>query len=164
MLIRKTTFDDLESILAIYQHARAYMKENNNPNQWKNTNPTKEQIMNDISQGLSYVCIDKTIVGVFYFNIEIDPTYLKIDGAWLNNEQYGVIHRIAVGKNQEGVGTFCIKWAMNQCENVRIDTHQDNIPMKNLLNKLGFQYCGIIELFNKEKRMAYQYCRNKKDS
>lgn len=164
MYIRKTTIDDLEAVLSIYHHAREYMKENNNPDQWKNTNPTEKQVIDDISNGHSFVCVDEVIVGVFYFNKEVDPTYLKIDGAWINDEEYGVIHRIAVGKNQKGVGTLCIKWVIDQCDNVRIDTHHDNIPMKNLLNKLGFQYCGIIELLNKEKRMAYQYCRNKKDS
>ena len=160
MYIRKTLMSDLNEVLAIYEYARSFMKEQNNPNQWKNSNPTKEQVIDDINKNLSYVCVDKEIVGVFFFNIDVDPTYLKIDGSWLNDEKYGVIHRIASKTNGKGVGTFCIKWTIAQCDNIRIDTHEDNIPMRNLLAKLGFKYCGIIELFNKEKRLAYQFSKN----
>lgn len=163
MYIRKSTIEDLNHILSVYEHARNYMKENNNPNQWKNSNPPIERVIKDIEEGLSYVCVEDRILGVFYFNEEIDPTYLKIEGRWLNNDDYGVIHRIAVIDNKRGIGTFCIKWVMEQCKNVRIDTHQDNLPMRNLLDKLGFKYCGIIELLNKEKRLAYQYIKENKD-
>ena len=29
-------------------------------------------------------------------------------------------------------------------DNIRIDTHQDNVPMCSLLRKLGFKHCGTV--------------------
>ena len=148
---------DLDNVLNIYQTAREYMIRNGNDNQWGNIHPPKELIIDDIKQNKSHVCIkDKNIAAVFYFNIEEEPTYAKIDGKWLNDLPYGVIHRIARAKDYKGVGTFCINWCYNQCNNIRIDTHKDNKPMLKLLDKLGFIYCGIIWLKNKNERLAFQ--------
>ena len=40
-------------------------------------------------------------------------------------------------------------------KNLRIDTHEDNIPMRSFLLKHGFVECGIIYLENGEERIAY---------
>ena len=34
----------------------------------------------------------------------------------------------------------------NRVNNIKIDTHKDNISMQKLLEKNGFKYCGIIYL------------------
>ncbi|HNZ83431.1 MAG TPA: GNAT family N-acetyltransferase, partial [Sedimentibacter sp.] len=47
-------------------------------------------------------------------------------------------------------------WCFEKCRNLKIDTHRDNIPMQNLLNKNGFIRCGIIYLENGDERIAYQ--------
>ena len=65
-------------------------------------------------------------------------------------------HRVASAGRCKGVGAFCLNWAFEQSGNLRIDTHHDNKPMQNLLNKLGFEYCGIIYLENGEPRLAFQ--------
>ena len=158
MYIRKTTFNDLDEILKIYEHARQFMRETNNPNQWGTIKPTVSQVENDITNSKSYVCAndENEIVGVFYFNKEEDPTYNIIEGKWLNDDEYGVIHRIAVKENTKGIGTFCINWAYEKCYNLKIDTHENNIPMRSLLKKLGFEYCGIIYLLDGNPRNAYQ--------
>ena len=158
MYIRTATINDLDEILKIYEHARQFMRETNNPNQWGTTKPTIFQVESDIQKGKSNVCIsdENEIVGVFYFNIEEDPTYNIIDGKWLNDDEYGVIHRIAVKKNTKGIGTFCINWAYEKCHNLKIDTHENNIPMRSLLKKLGFEYCGVIYLLDGNPRNAYQ--------
>lgn len=158
MFIRKTKKDDLEKVMKIYEDARDFMKENGNPNQWGNTYPEKELIMKDISEGKSYVCVDDgEIVGVFYFNIGTDPTYLKIyQGNWLNDRPYGVIHRIASARRNRGVAAFCLEWCFKRCPNIRIDTHRDNIIMQNFLKKHGFERCGIIKIEDGSERLAYQ--------
>lgn len=73
------------------------MAKNGNPNQWGNTTPKKELLIENINDELLYVIEeDGELQGVFYFNIEADPTYKIIkDGTWFSDEQYGVIHRIA---------------------------------------------------------------------
>ena len=157
--IRHTQIEDLPEVMHIYQFARNFMIENNNPNQWDDVYPEISLIEKDINNKHSYVCIndDGEIVGVFYFNQEEDPAYLNVyEGEWLNDSEYGVIHRIASSGHERGVMSFVINWCLHQINNIRIDTNRDNMVMRNALQKLEFQYCGIIYLENGEERLAYQ--------
>ena len=159
MTIRKSIKTDLARIAEIYEYARAYMRQTGNPDQWKDNHPPLEAIEADIRNGVSYVCIDgDKILAVFFFTTVPDPTYTVIDGEWLNDEPYGVIHRIARAEGAGGVGAFCMNWCYEQIPNLRIDTHQDNAPMIKVLENLGFVRCGIIWLENGEERVAFQKC------
>ena len=157
--IRKAKMEDLDSIMKIYMRAREFMAQTGNPNQWGNSKPYREWIEHDIEVGKCYVCVEKlTIAAVFYYAIEEDPTYKVIyEGQWLSNNSYGVVHRIASAGCVKGAGEFCLKWAIKQNGNLRIDTHEDNVVMQSLLKKLDFQYCGIIHLENGDPRLAFQY-------
>ncbi|MDR1821974.1 MAG: GNAT family N-acetyltransferase [Oscillospiraceae bacterium] len=158
MTIRKTEPADLAAVLKIYAEAREFMRESGNPEQWGDVHPPDKMIEDDIAARLGYVCEDSgEIAAAFYFNIERDTTYEYIQGAWLNEAPYGVVHRIAVRRGTKGAGTLCLNWAFEQCGNLKIDTHEDNIPMKNLLGKLGFIYCGKIWVLDgTEERIAFQ--------
>ena len=158
MEIRNTRLEELDQVMEVYAYARKFMAEHNNPNQWKNNKPTREQIEKDILAGKHYVCEENgQIAAVFYFAHETDPTYVKIyEGAWLNDENYSVVHRIASSGLVKGAGSFCMNWASTQSRNLKIDTHEDNYVMQNMLKKLGYSYCGIIHLANGDPRMAYQ--------
>lgn len=159
MEIRKATIEDLSDILEIYEHARRFMAEHGNPTQWGKKNPPTERIIQDVTEKKCHVCIHNgNIAGVFYFACEEDKTYEKIDGKWLNDEPYAVVHRIAVGKNQSGIATYCLNRAYEQCRNLRIDTHHDNVPMQQLLKKLQFTYCGTVLMEDGSQRMAFQKC------
>ena len=155
--IRKSVKEDLSKILVIYEKARLFMAQHGNATQWGNSYPSKELIEADIEAGKSYVCLeDERIVATFYFAVEDEPTYAKIKGSWLNDLPYGVIHRIASDGITKGAGTFCIIWAFSQINNIKIDTHNDNKPMQNLLTKLGFVRCGIINVEDGSERIAFQ--------
>lgn len=158
MQIRKTEARDLDAILAIYDQARVFMVSSGNLNQWVAGYPGKEHIVQDIEKGHSYVCYDdEDILGVFYFAVETEPNYQRIDGgAWLNGAPYGVVHRIAVADHQRGVASFCLDWCFQQHGNIRIDTHRDNQPMQALVKKQGYTYCGVIYLPDGAERLAYQ--------
>ena len=158
MLIRKTTLADIEAASAIYDSARAFMRESGNLHQWSAEYPGKQSLLADIEVGGSYVCEDGgEIVGVFYFNIANDPTYDKIyEGNWKRDGEYAVIHRIAVKYHGRGIADFIYAHCFDTHPNLRIDTHEDNLPMQKALTKRGFKYCGIIHLANGEKRWAYQ--------
>lgn len=158
LTLRKATYADLPALMAIYDHARAYMREQGNMHQWSGGYPRVTVVEEDISLGRLYICLDGgEIAGVFCFFKGTDPTYAEIyDGTWLNDAPYGVIHRIAVVKHGAGVASFCFDYAVSACGNVRIDTHRDNIPMQNALKKNGFTRRGIIYLQNGEERIAYQ--------
>ena len=158
MLIRKTTEADLTQIEEIYQNAKKFMCESGNPTQWNSERPNAESAREDMNQGCSFVAEENDeILAVFYFSTNKEPTYEKIyDGNWLNNEPYGVIHRIAVKKRGCGIIDYCINECLKYCNNLRIDTHRNNHPMQRALLKRGFKYCGIIYLANGDERLAYQ--------
>ena len=157
MEIRKTRLEELDEVMEVYAHARKFMAEHDNPNQWKNHKPTRDQIKKDILACKHYVCEEENkIAAVFYFAKEVDPTYVKIyDGAWLNEEEYAVVHRIASSGVVKGAGSFCMNWASAQCKNLKIDTHEDNYVMQNMLKKCGFKQCGIIYLEDGEPRLGF---------
>ena len=159
MEFRKATTDDLAEIMEIYAHARAFMAQTGNPHQWGDDGyPPEELIREDIRQGVSYVAeADGQIEAVFLFRVGDDPTYHVIeDGSWLNDEPYGVVHRIASAGRVKGSGAQCLQWAFAQCGNLRIDTHDDNLVMQHVLEKNGFVRCGRIYLENGNPRIAFQ--------
>lgn len=156
-IIRLAELDDLPEILKIYEEAREFMRQTGNPNQWRDDHPAESILREDIPKGQLYVCEqDGTIAAVFAYIPGVDPTYLQIeDGQWLNNEPYGTIHRIAVSNRGQGLIAHIFDWALQQCPNLRIDTHVDNGPMRRALKKYGFAYCGIIHIFNGDERLAF---------
>ena len=160
MIIRQADMNDLESIVRIYEDARAFMKETGNPNQWGTTNPPLARTLEDINTEKLYVaCDEDSILGVFFYDFANDPTYdIIYNGSWLNDAPYGVMHRVAISKDARGRGVagFCFEFAYGKCKNLKIDTHKDNIPMQKSLAKNGFTKCGIIHLANGDKRIAYQ--------
>ena len=157
MEIRKAEFADLPRMMEIYAEARNYMCANGNPKQWVSGYPSEAKIREDIAAGESWLCVENgEILGVFCFFTHNDPTYDTIyEGSWLNGEPYGVIHRIAVAQHRRGVASSCYDFALSKCQNLRIDTHRDNIPMQKSLEKNGFQRCGIIYLQNGSERIAF---------
>ncbi len=158
MNIRKTELADIHAVQALYEHARSFMAHHGNPSQWGNTYPPKSLIEQDIQEGVSYVCEENgQILATFFYKEGRDDTYAKIyDGQWLNDNPYGVVHRIASGGTVKGTASFCLDWALKQCGNLKIDTHRDNRIMQHLLDKNGFTYCGIIYLDDGTERLAYQ--------
>ena len=158
MDIRLAQLNDLPPILKIYAHAREYMREQGNPTQWGNGYPQENLLRDDIAKKQLYVCCEADeILGVFCYFFGNDPTYLKIyEGAWQNNLPYGVIHRIAVVSHRRGVASFCYDYCFSLCQNLKIDTHRDNLPMQKSLAKNGFARCGIIYLESGDERIAYQ--------
>lgn len=164
--IEKTQPEQLEAVMRLYASARVFMAEHGNPNQWGTSFPPVEMIKADIEAGDSYVCmVDGRIAAVFYHRagyvcgVSDDPDYREIeDGQWLNQEDYGVVHRITSDGQTKGVASFCLDWALRQCGSIKIDTHRDNVIMQNMLKKNGFTYCGLVYMEDGSERLAYQKC------
>lgn len=159
MEIRLSDIVDREQIMEIYAQARKFMIEQNNPHQWADSGyPSIDLIDEDIEKERSYVCVEKDkVLAVFVYSEGVDPDYREIThGQWPDDEtDYGVVHRLAVLKGTNGIGAYCLDWAYNLSGNLRIDTHRDNVPMQNLLKKLGFTQCGIIYISDGSERLAY---------
>ena len=158
MNIRLATVQDMDAILAIYAYARTQMKHNHNPHQWGDHHPAMALLLNDIqTRQLYLLCEESAIRGVFAFILGEDPTYQHIeDGAWLNERPYGTIHRIAAAKGAHGIFSAALAYCERQVDNVRIDTHADNHIMQHVIEKAGFQRCGIIFTDDGTPRIAYQ--------
>ena len=161
--IRKSELNDIPDMLSVFEIARQTMRANGNPQQWLNY-PSEELLEADIRARKSYVLeANGKIAGTFFFALEEDPTYLVIDdGAWLNDAPYGVIHRIASNGTERGVLKAAIDYCAQFSTNLRIDTHRDNTIMQHLLEKYGFQKCGIIyvqdAVSDHSPRLAYHRC------
>ena len=159
MTIRKATFEDMDKILVIYEYAREQMRLSENPSQWGNHYPSLEIVQKDIENGNSYVITDEAdeICAVFVFIIGDDPTYKNIEnGNWLNDDAYGTIHRVASSGKQKGVLRVCLQYCESKMPNVRVDTHENNRIMQHLLERSGYQKCGIIYVADGKPRIAYQ--------
>lgn len=161
MIFRKATETDTEACLEIYASAREFMKNNGNPTQWAGEYPGRADIEADLKLRYAFVVEDAgEVVGVCHFHIGSDPTYEEIEGgSWLNADEFGVIHRIAVRDRSLGVARFIYDECFSRIPNIKIDTHEDNLPMKRSLEKAGFIYCGIIYVLDHQPRIAYQKCK-----
>lgn len=159
MKIRKALSKDFESAIYIYSEARHFMANTGNPEQWGTTYPERETVCNDLESGNLYICVEgEKVLGVFCFFIGIEPTYSAIyNGGWLNDAEYGVIHRVAVAPDAHGQGVveYCFNYCFDKISNIKIDTHENNYPMQRALLKYGFERCGTVTVSNGE-RIAFQ--------
>ena len=158
MKIRTARLEEIPEIMKIYDTARRFMQEHENPTQWKAGYPSRELVERDCKQGWLYVCEEQeTLAGVFMFCTEPDATYQKIyEGKWIQEGAHGTMHRMASSGQIKGVASFCLDWCFKQCGNVRGDTHEDNYVMQRVFEKNGFQRCGIIHVEDGTPRIAYQ--------
>jgi len=100
--------------------------------------------------------VEKSIVAYFALLPSPEPTYDVIDGAWLTDGPYGVIHRMASYPEVHGIFSTVIDYAATRYAHLRIDTHRDNRIMQHLIGKHGFTCCGIIWLQDGTERLAYE--------
>lgn len=160
MQIRLANNNDLTDILEIFEIAKVYMKASGNPTQWGPDYPSKTLLEDDIQKAQLYVILDDqaSIHGAFVLAIGIDPTYNYIEnGSWLNDKPYATIHRIASDGRVKGLGRLCFDYCKSIIDNLRCDTHHDNLPMQQVLLQNDFIECGIIYVDDGSKRLAYHY-------
>ena len=161
MHIRPATYSDLDSLMNLFEGAKAIMRASGNLQQWNNGYPTAEVVRNDISQGNCYVlCDGAEILGTIALIAGPDQTYSYIEGEWANEDPYYVIHRIATSAPGRNVAKTMFDWAFEHIGQhgysvIRIDTHKDNCIMQHVLDKYGFTHCGVIYLDDGAPREAY---------
>lgn len=160
-MIRRANKEDIKFIMPIYEVAKKKMRADGNLHQWSDKYPDEETLLNDIARDELYIAYDdEGIYGVFMLSYSGEGTYKEIQGAWLNDELYAVIHRIASLGKGKNLLKDAIDFAFEKTNNIRIDTHEDNNIMRTLLKKLGFFYTGIIHLKNGDERRAYQLIKS----
>lgn len=163
-ILRKTTKTDIQQVMAIINQGKTYLKASG-VDQWQNGYPNEAVINEDIANGYGFVLtVDNEIVATVALSFDGEPWYDDIrDGAWLTNDDFLVIHRMAVSEQARGteVASELLRHAEKLCRNqgvssIKIDTHPENIPMQKLVSKNGFAYCGIVILGTEGDRLAYE--------
>ena len=165
-IIREAKQTDIADIMKVMEAAKKIMRSSGNMHQWGEGYPSEAVITSDMEKSGGFVIEDEgRIVGYFAFLPSPEPTYHKIfDGKWLDDElPYHVVHRIASSHHARGTFSTMLSFCLTHSDNIRIDTHRDNVIMRHLLEKHGFKYCGIIYLENGDERLAYQKCQESGD-
>ena len=158
-MIRKATTADIPRLLEMYASARQFMRQSGNPTQWTEGYPQRALVEKDIARECLFVMTDgERIYGCFMLCAGPDPTYQQIfDGRWGYDTPYGVIHRVAGDGSRGGIVAGCVAFARQHYRHLRIDTHQDNLPMQRSLQRVGFVHRGTIFLENGDPRLAYEW-------
>jgi hypothetical protein len=100
----KASKKDIPLIWVLIQDAIALRKKDGS-NQWQDGYPNEEVIKNDIKNGIGHVLLDGSkIIGYVAILYNDEPAYKEIKGAWLTNDEFMVLHRIAISKNYLGTG------------------------------------------------------------
>ena len=144
----------LSALCEITEDAKAQLKRMG-VDQWQKGYPTEATWVSDIEQGISWVAVEKgEVLGAFMFQTAPEVSYEKIDGVWLTEgTPYASLHRVCVAESSKGKGVvgemfrYAFELAKQAgCPSVRIDTHEENLPMQRALEKAGFAPCGKIYL------------------
>ena len=151
--VRKATPSDLQRIMQLVEMARGIMRSDGNMTQWDNGYPDEKAILEDIEAGNGYMVSDQ---GYFALIEGPDPCYGIIQGEWLYDNPYYVIHRIASTPDSHGIMSSILEYAFRTSSDIRIDTHEDNHIMQHILTKAGFSCCGVIHLKDGAPRLAFE--------
>lgn len=154
---------DAAAVNEIFAQARIFMAQTGNPHQWAGSYPGLPEIEQDIKNGTGYVLVGEEngtqkVIGTFEL-FDYEPSYDKIDGAWLDDGPYVAVHRLAT-THEDHAGTYILKYLMERHPSIRIDTMDRNRPLRSLLEKLGFVQTGIIYMQGRGPRTAYQYLKD----
>ena len=154
--------DELALCISILREGRAFQQEQGFT-QWTDEYPTPALIESDIREQQGYLFkIDGEAAGYMYLSFDGDQTYPSIEGQWLSDIPYAVVHRIAFSRRFAGRGLSTAAFGEIQklCEkkgfrSIRIDTDKKNQRMQHVLEKNGFKFCGYV-LFDGDKKWAYE--------
>lgn len=158
--LRLATLEDIDTILFMYEAAKARLKESG-IDQWQQGYPNLQSVELDLENKALFVLErDHIVVASVMMTRVPEPTYQTIHGAWREARPYIVVHRFVTHPRilKQGVGASLFEAIQAQSEGyIRVDTHEDNVAMNQLLLKKGFHYCGIITLSDGSTRLAYDW-------
>lgn len=150
---------DARAAWSVLESAKRRMTEQGRT-QWQGAYPSEESVRDDIRKGCGYVLEMLPVndcagghgiaaYGAVVFDGE--PAYGSIEGRWLSDGPYVVVHRLAVAEGYLGHGLaelFLEKAAglalSRGIKSFKVDTNYDNLQMLHILGKLGFVRCGTV--------------------
>lgn len=155
---RKATEKDLQTATALIEQAKVFLWENG-VDQWQTGYPNEGAIAGDLQRGEGYVMeAEGQVRGYACICFTGEPCYNDLEGKWLSDLPYGVVHRMAIDDVCKGKGAApaFFRFAEELCRerdisSIRVDTDGDNRMMQRVLEKQGFTYCGTVCFDNSEK-------------
>jgi GNAT superfamily N-acetyltransferase len=161
-IIRLATPDDIPPLMEGINLAKEQLFFHQS-GQWQKGEPSQKTIQHDVMLKQYFVMeVQRQVVGGMALLFK-EPAYDRlIEGAWLNNLPFGVIHRFFIHPSfqKQGFATQLLRFALDYCQqqniyNLRIDTHEKNAPMLATLHKCGFIRVGKAYLPNAGERVVY---------
>ncbi|MEI3790986.1 MULTISPECIES: GNAT family N-acetyltransferase [unclassified Chryseobacterium] len=160
--LRKAEIDERDIIWGIIQQSIERRKQDGST-QWQNGYPNLGTVESDIAKGFGYVLtIDGEIAVYVALILNDEPAYSTIEGAWLSDGEFVVVHRVAVDGKFAGQGM--VKKLFDHIEDftrshgiqsIKVDTNYDNNAMLKILESKGYSYCGEVLLAG-GMRKAYE--------
>jgi len=151
--LRKAEHADRDIIWNILQQA-IERRRIDGSTQWQQGYPNINTVESDIEKGFGYVMtVDGEIAVYVALILNDEPAYSTIEGAWLSNGEFVVVHRVAVDEKFAGRGMVKILFdhiedftRSHQIQSIKVDTNFDNIAMLKILENKGYTYCGEVFL------------------
>lgn len=161
-VLRKAVISEIPVIWEILQDAIEQRRQDGST-QWQDGYPNELSIKSDIENGYAYVLTEnENILCYAAIIFDREPAYENIEGKWLTDGDYVVIHRVAVSKLAKGKGIATKLFESleslsveNNVFSIKVDTNFDNIPMLKILERLNYTYCGEV-YFRGSARRAYE--------
>ena len=160
----QSNISNLSKVMEIYAGAQEYMAAHGNP-QWDKGFPAETDIRGGILGGIIYEVHSGSEIAAVFSVVNYDGNYDEINGRWLTGGNYLAVHRLAVAEKFRGSGAakYILSSAAPEIArlrgrtSVRMDTHEKNAPMLNLLGEQGFTRCGTICVSrNYTERIAFE--------
>lgn len=156
MKIQKCEMSDLEAVAALYDKVTLHLTKTINYPKWRYCEyPCTDSVKKAISDGVQFMCVENNaILGAFILNDNPEGDYEN--GDWkidLNRGEYLIIHTLAVDPDlsKRGVGKAMVKYSVSYAKEhgfkaIRLDVVPENIPARQLYEKLGFTFAGEKDL------------------
>jgi len=149
--LRKAEIEDRDTIWNILQQAIERRRQDGST-QWQQGYPNLDTVESDIAKGFGYVMtVDGEIAVYSALILNDEPAYSTIEGAWLSNGEFVVVHRVAVDEKFAGQGMVKKLFdhieeftKSNGIQSVKVDTNYDNTAMLKILEGKGYSYCGEV--------------------
>lgn len=161
-IFRQANKADEINIWKILQQAIERRRLDGSP-QWQDGYPNPQTLENDITNGWGHLIETENNIAAYVAIIfEPEPAYEAIEGKWLSNGEYVVVHRVAVADGFGGQGLASKIFSevenialKNGVTSIKVDTNFDNPAMLSILKNLCYTYCGEV-YFRGSARKAFE--------
>lgn len=165
--LRPADMKETEKAMALIDEAKAFLR-TQGIDQWQAGYPDMKIISEDLSYGRGYFIVDGSKTAAYLcIDFAGEASYENLQGNWKSDLPYAVVHRMAISEAYRGHGIASIAFRLIEklciqkaVYSIRVDTDEDNVIMRHILSKNGFDYCGTIWFDNSIKHAYEKILKN----